>query len=187
MKLSRLSLLFVGLMGIVYFGILRSSRAHPADSPAQSAAASGPTSTYSLHCGLWRVDSGFVSKIHIKNVLIAKPLTVMPVLYMADGTSYELQPIQVPVAGTAQINVNDALSYAPPAIEPHLSEYGSAALFYQYKNPGHLLAFTEILNLQGSLIFTTAFDGVDKGGGGDADARSAVVAARSAGAGLCGA
>jgi hypothetical protein len=109
------------------------------------------------------VDSGFVSKIHIKNALIAKPLTVLPVLYMADGTSYELQPIQVPTAGTAQVNVNDALDNAPPPIAPHVSEYGSAALFYQYQNSGHLLGFTEIINLQGSLIFTTPFAGLDQG------------------------
>jgi hypothetical protein len=85
---------------------------------------------------------------------------------MADGTQYSLQPIQVPTGGTAQINVNDALSYAPPAIEPHLSQYGSAALYYQYQNPGHLLAFTEIINLQGSLIFTTSFAGLDQGPAG---------------------
>jgi hypothetical protein len=100
-------------------------------------------------------------------VLITGPLTVLPVLYMADGTQYSLQPVQVPTAGTAQINVNDALSYAPPAIEPHLSaEYGSAALYYQYKNPGHLLGLMEIINLQGSLIFTTVFDGLDAGAAG---------------------
>jgi hypothetical protein len=63
---------------------------------------SGTTSTYSLYCGLWRVDSEFVSKIHIKNALIVGPLTVLPVLYMADGAQYSLQPIQVPTAGTAQ-------------------------------------------------------------------------------------
>jgi hypothetical protein len=134
--------------------------------PASAATGSGTTSTYSLYCGLWRVDNGFVSKIHVKNALIVGPLTVLPVLYMADGTQYELQPIQVPTAGTAQINVNDALSSAPPAIEPHLSQYGSAALYYQYQNAGHLLAFTEIINLQGSLIFTTPFAGLDQGPAG---------------------
>jgi hypothetical protein len=40
----------------------------------------------------------------------------------------------VPTAGTTQINVNDALSYAPPAMAAHLSEYGNAALHYQYKS-----------------------------------------------------
>jgi hypothetical protein len=135
----------------------------PPPSPQTS---SGTTSTYALYCGLWRVDNGFVSKIHIKNALIVGPLTVLPVLYMADGTQYELQPVQVPTAGTSQINVNDALSYAPPAIAAHLSEYGSAALYYQYKNPGHLLAFAEIINLQGSLIFTTPSAGLDEGAAG---------------------
>ncbi len=166
MRLVRFSLLLVGLIATAYFAILRGLPAQTPGCPNCPVTGSGTTATYSLSCGLWRVDSGFVSKIHVKNALIATPLTVMPVLYMADGTQYELQPIQVPVAGTAQINVNDALSYAPPAIEPHLSEYGSAALLYQYQNPGHLLAFTEIINLPGSLIFTTPFAGVDEAAAG---------------------
>jgi hypothetical protein len=155
------------VFGVVAY--LAFPRKAAAPSPGQSSSTStnsGTTSTYSLYCGLWRVDNGFVSKIHIKNALIVGPLTVLPVLYMADGTQYSLQPVQVPTAGTAQINVNDALSYAPPAIEPHLSQYGSAALYYQYKSPGHLLAFTEIINLQGSLIFTTPFAGLDEGAAG---------------------
>ncbi|MFZ0960033.1 MAG: hypothetical protein WAO35_03950 [Terriglobia bacterium] len=162
MRVARFSLLSVGLIAVAYFGILQRTPAQKSNCPTCSPTASGTTSTYSLHCGLWRVDSGFVSKIHIKNALIATPLTVMPVLYMADGTAYELQPVQVPVAGTSSINVNDALNYAPSAIEPHLSQYGSAALLYQYKNPGHLMAFTEIINLQGSLIFTAPFAGLDE-------------------------
>jgi hypothetical protein len=55
-----------------------------------------------LYCGLWRVDNGFVSKIHIKNALIVGPMTVVPVLYMADGTAYELQPMQVPRRASAK-------------------------------------------------------------------------------------
>jgi hypothetical protein len=35
--------------------------------------------------------------------------------------------------------VNDALSYAPPTIAAHLSEYGSAALHYQYRGSGPTL------------------------------------------------
>ena len=30
--------------------------------------------TYSLYCGLWRVDNGLVSTIHIKNALVVAPL-----------------------------------------------------------------------------------------------------------------
>jgi len=159
----RSSFLLTVLGMTVYFAFPRIAAAPLPGRAAAPQTSSGTTSTYSINCGLWRVDNGFVSKIHVKNALIVGPLTVVPVLYMADGTQYSLQPVQVPTAGTAQINVNDALSNAPPAIEPHLSQYGSAALYYQYQNPGHLLAFTEIINLQGSLIFTAPFAGLDAG------------------------
>ena len=128
MKLRPFFLL--AIFGVVGYLAFPGAPAPVPGRPASAATGSGTTSTYSLYCGLWRVDNGFVSKIHVKNALIVGPLTVLPVLYMADGTQYELQPIQVPTAGTAQINVNDALSSAPPAIEPHLSQYGSAALYY---------------------------------------------------------
>lgn len=86
--------------------------------------------TYSLYCGLWRVDSGFISTIHIKNVLTVGPLTVTPVLFMADGTEYDLPAVWLPTAGTSNIRVNDALNAASPFIAAHRSDYGSVALRY---------------------------------------------------------
>jgi hypothetical protein len=89
MKLRLLFLLTI--LGLVaYLALPRRAAAPVPGRPASAATGSGTTSTYSLYCGLWRVDNGFVSKIHIKNALIVGPLVVMPVLYMADGTQYEL-------------------------------------------------------------------------------------------------
>jgi len=43
--------------------------------------------------GFWRVDHGFKSQLVLTNVLINSPLMVTPVLYMEDGTRYELKPV----------------------------------------------------------------------------------------------
>src|SRR5437867_3293262 len=55
--------------------------------------------THELYCGLWRVDGGFLSTIHIKNSLIVGPLDVTPVLYMADGAEYALPAVHLPISG----------------------------------------------------------------------------------------
>lgn len=122
-----------------------------------------PVSTYSLFCGLWRVDRGFVSTIHVKNSLVVGPLEVTPVVFMADGTEYDLPAVTLATAGAASLNVNDALANAPASLAGHLSQYGSAALRYQYRSPGHVVGSIEIINIPQSLIFTYPFNGVDSG------------------------
>lgn len=87
-----------------------------------------------IYCGLWRTDGEFSAEMHIKNSLIVAPITVEPVLFMADGTEYDLPGIPLSTAGNSSININDALATAPRAIADHVSSYGSAAI--RYKNPG---------------------------------------------------
>ena len=61
----------------------------PPSQPAKAAVAK-VMKTYTMYSGLWRTDSGFVSTIRIKNILVVAPLDVTPVLFMADGTPYPL-------------------------------------------------------------------------------------------------
>ena len=110
------------------------------------------------NCGLWRVDNGFISTIHVKNILITGPLTVTPVLFMADGTEYDLPVVNLPITGVADVSVNDALGNLPPTAAAHLSQYGSAAVRYSYQNPGHLVAMMEITNITQSLVFSAPFN-----------------------------
>src|SRR5262249_53910704 len=77
-----------------------------------------------MFSGLWRVDGNFESTIHIKNSLVVAPVEVTPVLYMADGTEYDLAPLLVPTTGTTMVSVNRALAQAPPLVRAHLSPYG---------------------------------------------------------------
>ncbi len=105
-----------------------------------ASAASTPMQTYSLYAGLWRVDGGFDSTIRVKNSLIVGPMELTPVLYMADGTPYQLASQTIATAGVVVIDVNAALRQAPPFLAGHLSAYGSAEVRYQYANPGHVNA-----------------------------------------------
>ncbi|HEV2386360.1 MAG TPA: Ig-like domain-containing protein [Candidatus Acidoferrales bacterium] len=111
----------------------------------------------SMVCALWRTDQGFVSTIRIKNGMIVGPVTVTPVLFMADGTEYDLAPVNLVAGGIAFVDVNDALENAPPAVANHLSQYGSAALRYQWAAPGTVVGSTQIMNDAESLVFDYPF------------------------------
>jgi hypothetical protein len=71
-----------------------------------------------LNAGLWRTDRGFNATIRVTNLLVVGPLEVVPVLYMADGTRYELPPLKLSTSGESNVNVNDALRSAPPTVGP---------------------------------------------------------------------
>src|SRR6266478_523527 len=112
---------------------------------------------YVYNAGLWRTDRSFESTIRITNSLEVAPLDVVPVLYMADGTRYALPSVTLPTAGELELNVNDALRTAPPAVAAHVSEFGSASLEYRYFSPGAVSGTIQILDLPRSLIFTNCF------------------------------
>jgi len=98
-----------------------------------------------------------VSTIQVKNSLVVAPLEVTPVIFFADGTEFDLAPVQLPETGVTTINVNEAIANVSPEMASHLSEFGSAALRYQYTSPGHVLGAMQILDIQQSLIFTNPF------------------------------
>src|SRR5712671_5277914 len=98
----------------------------PASHPLKPAVAQGAGG------GFWRVDHSFKSTIALTNVLEIAPVTVTPVLYMADGTRYALDPVTLEVAGVASVDINQALSKAPAAIRSHISDFGSASIEYMW-------------------------------------------------------
>ncbi len=81
---------------------------------------------------LWRSDRGFDSYLRLKNVLLNQPLTVTPVLYMADGYEVDLAPLTLDPAGVASINIPMALRQAGSAAGTHSSAYGMAGVKYQW-------------------------------------------------------
>jgi hypothetical protein len=98
----------------------------PVDDPTH------PVVTQRLYCGLWRTDGAFEATINLKNALVIGGLRVTPILFMADGTEYPLPSVVLQSAGISSIDINSALAAAPPTIASHVSEYGSAALRFDW-------------------------------------------------------
>jgi hypothetical protein len=59
--------------------------------------------------GLWMTDANFKSSIYLRNVVETDPITVTPILWLANGTNYRLPPVTVEAAGTAIIDINAGL------------------------------------------------------------------------------
>ncbi|MBZ5536142.1 MAG: Ig-like domain-containing protein [Acidobacteriia bacterium] len=85
-----------------------------------------------LLCGLWRTDHTFEATLRIKNELLTDPLSVTPVLFMADGTEYDLPPVTIGSADVVSVEINAALRAAPAWLRPHISEFGSALLRFEW-------------------------------------------------------
>jgi len=62
------------------------------------------------------VDQGFESTLRIKNVLITARLSVSPIIFMADGASYNLPAIDLAPGGIHDLSVNRALEAAPSSV-----------------------------------------------------------------------
>jgi len=110
-----------------------------------------------LVCPLWRVSPNLAAKIHIKNALMVAPLAVTPTLYMADGTPYQLPPVELPMSGEVTVDLNQALANAPSWLGGHISDYGSAALTYRWDGAGHVSASMNLKDLVHSLTFHQTF------------------------------
>ncbi len=95
--------------------------------------------------------------MRITNTLSDVPLRATPILFMADGTEYPLQSVNIPAAGVVEINLNDALQNAPPYIKEHLSTFGSAAIRYRWIWRAALSGTVLTVDAEHSLTFTTAF------------------------------
>jgi hypothetical protein len=98
--------------------------------------------------------------MRIRNELLVAPIDVIPMLFMADGTEYDLPAVHIPVGGVATVNVNRALAGGSGTLADHKSVFGSAGLRYQYTSPGHVVGSIEMLNTTQSLIFIAPFDGI---------------------------
>jgi hypothetical protein len=119
--------------------------------------ATRPIVAHTAFSGFWRTDGGFVAKMRIKNALVTGPLEVAPILYMADGTEYQLPTVTVPNSGVISININQALAQAPASVITHLSSFGSASLTYRHASGGHLIASISMQDTSRSLVLAYPF------------------------------
>ena len=59
--------------------------------------------------GLWMTDANFKSSIYLKNIVETDPVTVTPILYLANGTKYTLPDVKLEAGGTAIVDINAGL------------------------------------------------------------------------------
>jgi hypothetical protein len=121
-----------------------------------------PTVDQVLSAGLWRVDRSFQSSIQINNRHIFQHRTVIPVLYMADGTEYYLSTVDVAPNTLATVSINSAIQNAPAQVSSHLSLYGSASIHFLAPSTGSISAAIQILDVANSLNFVYAFHAPDR-------------------------
>lgn len=118
----------------------------PHKSPSTSQGAAG---------GFWRIDANFEPVLHLKNELVGTPLTVTPVLYMADGTEYDLPPVLLENAGVASLNIREAIQALPASAAAHISDFGMVGIKYQWSWPAVLATVQDIDQVQ-SLTFISS-------------------------------
>ena len=76
---------------------------------------------------------------------------------MADGTPYELPVVHLAKGGVDTVDINAALAQAPPSVQPHLSQFGSASVKYRYDWRGVVIATMSILDITRSLEYMPSF------------------------------
>jgi hypothetical protein len=143
-------------------GTAQSAPAPPQMQPQVRSGAKPPTVDQVLSTGLWRVDGSFQSRIQIYNRHILLHRTIIPVLYMADGTEYYLPLVDVAPNTLATVNVNEAIKSAPPQVSGHVSLYGSASVHFLAPTTGGISAAMQIIDAANSLNFTYPFHAPDR-------------------------
>ncbi len=108
--------------------------------------------------GLWRTDHDFESVLYLKNVLVNQPLTATPTVYMANGTSFDLQPNTLDAAGVASVNIGRALQTLPPSLQGHRSTFGTLGVRYQWSWAGGVLATVRNVDEIAVVSFETSCD-----------------------------
>jgi hypothetical protein len=102
--------------------------------------------------GLWMTDANFKSSIFVRNIVESDPMTVTPIVWLANGTKYTLPDVTIDPAGTAIIDVNAGLQ--GKGISPWATLNGYVELQYSWPwDP--LCATIRAVDVSHSLIFTT--------------------------------
>lgn len=101
--------------------------------------------------GLWMTDANFKSSVYLRNFVETDPITVTPILWLANGTRYTLPKVTLEPAGTAIIDINAGLQSKGISSWATLSGY----VELQYAWPWDPLCATiRAVDVAHSLIFT---------------------------------
>lgn len=108
----------------------------------------------SIAGGPWIVDAHDESIIYLKNVVENASVTITPVLYLSNGTKYQLAPVQLAPSGIAKVDVGASLESM--GVAPLATLSGWVEL--QYNWPWvPVCAFIRVVDVTRSLVFSFGF------------------------------
>jgi hypothetical protein len=75
----------------------------------------------------WTAEPGWETELQLKNNLATGSLTVTPVLLIADGTEFPLEPVVIASNAAVSVALNRALLTSAPSLLNHPGAFGSVA------------------------------------------------------------
>lgn len=78
---------------------------HDAPAPESKLHISLSPTPRSIAGGPWIVDAHFESILYLKNVVENASITVTPVVYLSNGTKYQLSAVQIAPSGVSKIDI----------------------------------------------------------------------------------
>lgn len=99
----------------------------------------------------WTSETGWTSELQLRNNGLSQPLTVTPVLRLADGSETSLAPVTIQPEEVASVDINAAIAAA--AASQLVGTYGSVALRFQAVSAAALYAAMMIHNMGHAIAF----------------------------------
>ncbi len=103
----------------------------------------------------WRTDGNFEAVLRLRNLLADTPLLVTPVLWLEDGTEYDLPVTMIPGQGVSVISIDQSLRDAPTTIQAHMSQVGSAGVRYGWNWQDAVVGEVTSTDEIASLVYNT--------------------------------
>ena len=73
----------------------------------------------------WTAEPGWHTEFQLRNNLLSAPLTVIPVLRLANGQEYPLSAVTIPVSDVSTVDVSQELAKLASPISEQAGTYGS--------------------------------------------------------------
>jgi len=135
MSASRSAFLLV-LPFIIAFSAAKAQHSAPAQHPV-----AGPQETFAPY---WTSEPGRESELQLKNNLASGSLAVTPVLRLADGTEFSLDPVTIASNAAVSVPVNQVLLKKFPSLLNQPGAYGSVVFRFTSFNAGNLYALVSV-------------------------------------------
>jgi hypothetical protein len=114
-----------------------------------------PMTAQDVGGAFWRTDGNFEAVLRLRNLLVTAPILATPVIWLEDGTQYDLPSTLIPASGLTVININQELRDAPANIQAHMSQVGSAGIRYEWNLQDAVVGEVTNTDEIASLVYNT--------------------------------